>query len=134
MIIINYKQGQLRLTNMKRYLIWKASITEFRVLDRSNGKSIVMENLMAFNCTFHVDLEAYNRAQKSNFVNSGRENDYFAWIEADMVFINSLGYTFKDKVWYNPFLHSQFRDRATKEVVNMAQSICTIGNTLTYQK
>ena len=119
----------------KRYIIWKASIHEYRVQDTQTNEITITGNVTAINCSFHVDIEGYNKAQKRDFKDSGREQDYFAWIEADMVFDNTQYYhTFKDKVWYNPFLHSQFRDRITEAVVTKASVVCTIGNILTYTK
>lgn len=117
---------------MARYKIWKASIEEYRVLDTKTNKTKVMTEFAAFRCTFKVDLNKYDEAKAKDFKNSGVEDDYFAHIEAEnIVETPIIGYCDRP-VWYNPFLHTHFRDRLTKDVVNSVGILEVKGNTLKY--
>lgn len=114
-----------------KYIIWKASITEYRVLNTITGKMQILDRFTAVNCTLNVNVFKYERAKENNFANSGDPNDYFAWIEASEVlpFNNEVA---KNNVFYNPFKASTFRDRATEQTIDRANFIEINLNTLNY--
>ena len=114
------------------YIIWKASINEYRVKDVSTGEVQVLENFTAINCTFWVNIEQYERAKQVSFANSGDDNDYFACIHASNVTIEDH-VPLESKVFYNPFKSEWFRDRATEQKILSVKKLVINGNTLSYE-
>lgn len=114
------------------YVIWKASINEYRVQDISTGKVQVLENFIALNCSFWVNLKQYECSKERNFANSGDENDYFACIHASNITIEDHK-PLESKVFYNPFKSEWFRDRATEEKILSVKTLVINGNTLSYE-
>jgi hypothetical protein len=114
-----------------KYIIWKASITEYRVLNTVTGEMQILDRFTAVNCTFNVNVFKYERAKETSFANSGNPNDYFAWIECQAIlpFNNEIA---KQNVFYNPFKASTFRDRVTEQTINKANFIEINLNTLAY--
>lgn len=113
------------------YRIWKASINEYRIEDTTTGKRIVLEEFALVNCRFMVDEQSYVNAALHEFKNSGKEDDYFAWIEAENVLVKQ--YPEQNKVvFYNPFKDMYFRDRGTGENLYEAKLVVVKGNKLTY--
>lgn len=114
-----------------RYKIWKASITEYRVLDTWTGEVTVMDTFTAVNCTFRTDEIKYDEARNKNFVNSGDPNDYFAWIECTSIlpFNNEVA---EKRVFYNPFKGNNFNDRETMNPVLSAHYVEIKQNLLSY--
>lgn len=119
---------------MKRYKIWKASIDTYRVLDTMTGQTRTTENLVAVGCDLLVSCKAYLQAKANNFANSGRADDYFAWIAADKVVDNKERVLYPKRVFYNPFKSRFFRNRETNQIILSAKIITTKGNLLTYHE
>jgi len=115
-----------------RYKIWKASINEYRVLDTKTNEVTVHENLLMIDCRFKVDQKAYERAKLKDFKDTGKDNDYFAWIEAEQVHVDRNFVHYSKIVYYNPFKHAMFRDRGSKQVLTKVQEVVTTGNLLSY--
>ena len=114
------------------YTIWKASINQFRVQNNFTGEVKVVENFIATDCKFLVNLNQYESDKLNEFKNSGNPFDYFAWIEANE-FQEVLRDLKEKKVFYNPFKCSQFRDRSTNEVLRVANLLIVQGNILSYE-
>lgn len=113
------------------YIIWKASITEYRVKNLVTNEVKIMTDLNCTGCKFKVDIERYEVAKSKNFINSGDANDFFAWIEAEYITENDVKLE-GSNVFYNPFKHYAFRDRLTLKVKHKANALKIRGNTLTY--
>lgn len=116
-----------------KYIIWKSSINEYRVKNTLTGKVSILENFSLQNCKFKVDINKYNEAESVCFKNSGKPDDYFAWIEAEQIIVK-LDSPRNNIVFYNPFKSSNFTDRNTGEIVNEASYVVIKGNKLTYTK
>lgn len=113
------------------YLIWKANINDYRVLNTKTNVVEVLTHFTMLNCSFRVDINAYNKAKASNFANSGKENDYFAWIECSKV-IKHKPKMVKSTVFYNPFKSAYFKLRDSFERTDFAKKIVVNANTLGY--
>lgn len=117
------------------YIIWKASIENYRVLNTLTGEIKIIKDFIAKDCEFKVNINGFNTARLKNFENSGKPNDYFAYIVAKKVLkMPRLG-LFKRKmqpVFYNPFKSAYFRNRITGERVDFCNTIRITGNTLAY--
>lgn len=115
-----------------KYTIWKASINEYRVQNNLTGEVEIMENFIASECYFKVNINQYESDKLKDFKNNGNPFDFFAWIEAERV--ERLAEDLKEKkVYYNPFKSPQFRDRSTNEVITFAQELIVQGNILSYE-
>lgn len=119
---------------MKRYKIWKAGLHSYRVLDRSNNELTVMDDLVALDCTTHVDTSQYLVAKEGGFKDSGNPLDCFAWIDADKVVANTSRVLYPKRLLFNPFKGNKFINRATGEPILSANVVTTVGNTLSYDK
>jgi len=115
-----------------RYKIWKASIETYRVLDQKTGLISICDTFYTLNALFKVDMPGFLRAEVDNFKNSGKPNDYFAWIETNNIYVKKEVVHHKNNVYYNPFKHPYFRDRNTKKIIHIVKSIIVTGNTLSY--
>lgn len=119
---------------MKRYKIWKAGLHSYRVLDRSNGALTVMHDLIALNCTTHVNTNQYIAAKERGFKDSGNPLDCFAWIDADKVVANTSRVLYPKRLLFNPFKDNKFINRVTGETILSTNIVTTVGNTLSYDK
>ncbi len=119
---------------MKRYKIWKAGLNSYRVLDRSSGALTVLDDIVALNCTTHVDTNQYCEAKENGFKDSGNPLDCFAWIDADKVVANTSRVLYPKRLLFNPFKGNKFINRSTGETILTANIITTVGNTLSYDK
>ena len=113
------------------FIIWKASVTEYRVRNSETNEVQILENFTAVDCEFKVDVKQYELAKKNNFQNSGDANDFFAWIEA--VTIARTETALDKKVFYNPFKSCNFVDRVTNDCLTSASKVVIEGNTLSYE-
>lgn len=119
---------------MARYKIWKESIHRYRVKDTETGKISIIGEFVAIDCHFIVDYDKYHEASLRGFKDTGEPEDYFAHIDAAYVEEAPLEGACNETVWYNPFLHQEFRDRVTKEVIKHASIVEVSGNKLKYLK
>lgn len=124
---------ELNILSTKRFKVWKASVTEYRIFDTLTQTTTVKSNVVMVNASFCVDKNKYYQAKTEDFKNSGDESDYFAWIEAEEVVDNSISLRYNNQVYYNPLVNRNFRDRITKEKVKVASYVATVGNLLTYK-
>lgn len=115
------------------YKVWKASVTEYRVQNTTTKEIIVAENLTLTNCHLKVSLKRFKEAKINSFQNSGNTTDYFAWIECDNIKINKRN-LLPNKVFYNPFKSSFFRNRETLKRITTVKKMIINGNTLSYEK
>ncbi len=113
------------------FIIWKASITEYRIQNQDTKEVQVLENFTAVNCKLRVNLKQYYDAKKLGFANSGNPFDFFAWIEAEAIRPAEVDLT--AKVFYNPFKSPFFRDRESGKVKQKAIKIVINQNTLSYE-
>lgn len=113
------------------YIIWKASIEEYRVKNTLTNEIKVLKSFTLIDCSFKVDINLYQKAKDNNFVNSGNPNDFFAWIEAKG--IKEGGKPLKRNVFYNPFKSAYFKDRSTNERKDFTKRININGNLLSYE-
>lgn len=116
---------------MKRFKIWKASVTEYRIKDNFTNEVKVLDKFTLVGCEFKVNLKQYHEAKQINFENSGNPFDFFAWIEADTY--SKIEEELPKKVFYNPFRSPFFRDRESSKVKQFATKIVINGNTLSYE-
>lgn len=115
-----------------KYTIWKASIDEYRVQNNFTGEVKVVQDFVATDCRFLVNLNQYESDKLNNFKNSGNPFDYFAWIETND--FQEVSNELKEKkVYYNPFKCSQFRDRSTNEILKTASLLIVQKNILSYE-
>ncbi len=115
------------------YKVWKASINEYRVQDMTTKEIVVAEHLTLTNCRLKVSLRRFREAKANSFQNSGDPMDYFAWIECEKVKINKKN-LLPNKVFYNPFKNSFFRNRETLRRITTAKKMIINGNTLSYEQ
>lgn len=116
---------------MKRFKVWKASITEYRIKDNLTNEVKVLDKFTLVGCEFKVNLKQYHEAKQINFENSGNPFDFFAWIEADE--IKQFEVEPIDKVYYNPFKSPFFRDRESSKVKQFATKVVINQNVLSYE-
>lgn len=116
-----------------RYRIWKATESTCRVLDTKTGLKSEVEKFFTSNAVFHVNITGYIKSEADEFKDTGKPDDYFAWIETDDIIVVAEAHLLPDKVYYNPFLNPFFRDRRSNRIIHMARVLIVDGNTLSYE-
>lgn len=122
--------------------IYKASITEYRILDTESGGFITTDakGLTIKDPRFIVEAAGFLEAKKKSFKNSGDPFDYFAYIECEEIPLITddidpeliIKYNFK-QVKFNPFKFDYFFDNETLSPINEAATCVISGNFLAYQ-
>ena len=123
--------------------IYKASITEYRVLNVETGQfeHIDAKGLTIRNPRFVCESTGYFKAKRNEFKNSGDPLDYFAYIETDEMplITEALDPELILKcnlqcVKFNPFKERYFFDTETLEPIKEAATCIISGNFLAYYR
>lgn len=125
------------------YHVYKASITEYRVLNTLTGEfeETAAKGLTIRNPRFVCDQTGFEKAETNAFQNSGDPLDYFAYIECDELPLITgnidpeliIKCNFK-QVKFNPFKFSYFFDNETLTPINEAATCMISGNFLAYYR